>query len=310
MTLLYFDPFCFRHETGEHPECAKRVRCAADHLDASGLAQLCERPSWMPATMPQIQRVHPESYLGHLRGQCEGEAGRIEADTVVSAQSMEVALLAAGAAIDAVTKVTQGEQKNGFCLMRPPGHHALVDAPMGFCLLNHAAIAAKHAIDHGGLDRVLIVDWDVHHGNGTQDIFWKDGSVGFLSMHRFPFYPGSGEASEVGEGDGLGSTVNVPIHHGTSRRLQLDAFRHSVERFADKVRPQLVIISAGFDGHRLDPVGSLGLESEDFIDFTKIVLGVAEVHAAGRVVSLLEGGYHPEALAESAGYHLRTLLDA
>ena len=310
MTLLYFDPICFQHDTGEHPENAARVKCAADYLEKSGLAEKCERPSWKPATPQQVQRVHSNSYLSELREQCASQAGKIEADTVVSKDSMKVALLTAGAAVDAVSRVTSGEQTNAFCLMRPPGHHALVNAPMGFCLFNHAAIAARHAIEHCEMDRILIVDWDVHHGNGTQDIFWEDASVGFLSMHRFPFYPGSGEAGEVGVGAGLGATVNVPIHHGTSRQIQLDSFRKSVERFADKIKPSLIIISAGFDSHRLDPVGSLGLESEDFVDLTKIVLDVANVHSQRRVVSLLEGGYHPQALAESSSLHLRTLLEA
>lgn len=310
MTLLYFDPLCLQHDTGKHPENATRVSTTADHLLQFGLNEKCERPVWQPATLEQVQRVHRQAYLQQLSDQCKNDAGRIEADTVVCSRSFDVALHTAGAAIDATTRVINGEHSNAFCLMRPPGHHALANAPMGFCLLNHAAIAARHAITQCELNRVLIVDWDVHHGNGTQDIFWEEETVGFFSMHRFPFYPGSGEASEVGQGKGLGTTLNLPIHFGSSRRLQLDAFRSSLERFADKIQPELLIISAGFDSHRLDPVGSLGLESEDFIELTQTVLNVAKSHARERVVSLLEGGYHPQSLAESVACHLTTLLEA
>ena len=308
MTLLYFDPFCFEHETGSHPESAGRVRRASERLQQSGLTQRCQRPQWSPATLKQIQRVHPIAYLNQLEDQIASGGGRIEADTVVSQNSLKVAAQGAGAAIDAVNRVMDEEENNAFCLIRPPGHHALVDAPMGFCLLNHVAIAARHALEVYGLRRVMIVDWDVHHGNGTQDIFWEDPAVGFFSMHRFPFYPGSGEASEVGAGAGLGTTQNLPVHYGSSRELQLSAFRKSLERFSEKIKPELVLISAGFDAHRLDPVGDMGLESEDFVTLTQDVLDIAKVHAGGRVVSLLEGGYHPDALAESAALHLETLL--
>ncbi len=310
MTLLYFDPFCFEHQTGNHPENAQRVRRAMETLQENGLAKHCTRKVWVPASAEQIRLVHPNRYVENLEAEVVKGGGRIEADTVVSPKSVDVARITAGAALDAVEQVVRGQDCNAFCLMRPPGHHALVDAPMGFCLFNHAAIAAKYAIDGLGLNRVMVVDWDVHHGNGTQDIFWTDPAVGFFSMHRFPFYPGSGEASEVGSGDGLGTTVNLPIQLGTSRELQRKAFRLSLEKFALKIRPELIIISAGFDGHHLDPVGALGLESEDYVEFTKIVLDIASVHAAGRVVSLLEGGYNPDALAESVSYHLQTLLDA
>ncbi|MGC6442024.1 MAG: histone deacetylase [Rubripirellula sp.] len=310
MTLLYFDPFCFEHETGQHPESAERVRRASERLDDSGLVERCHRPSWSPASIEQIQRVHPIAYLNQLENQTASGGGRIEADTVVSRHSLKVATQCAGAVVDAVNRVIGEEENTAFCLIRPPGHHALVDAPMGFCLLNHVAIAARHALQAHGLHRVMVVDWDVHHGNGTQDIFWEDPAVGFFSMHRFPFYPGSGEASEVGSGAGLGTTQNLPMHYGSSRELQLSAFEKSLERFAEKIKPELVLVSAGFDAHRLDPVGDMGLESEDFVSLTQIVLDIANVHAGGRVVSLLEGGYHPDALAESAALHLQTLLDA
>ncbi len=179
---------------------------------------------------------------------------------------------------------------------------------MGFCLFNNVAIGARVATDEHKLSRVLIVDWDVHHGNGTQDAFWTDERVGFFSIHRWPFYPGTGDSDETGSGAGLGTTLNVPIEFGTARREYLAHFRATLENFADKLRPQLVLISAGFDSHRDDPVGSLGLEIEDFSELSRIVLDIADVHAGGRVVSVLEGGYNPGVLAGCVEVHLQELL--
>jgi acetoin utilization deacetylase AcuC-like enzyme len=227
---------------------------------------------------------------------------------VVSAASFDVARFAAGAACDAVDRVLRGEDTTALCIARPPGHHALPDRAMGFCLFNNVAIAARVAIDEHGLDRVLVVDWDVHHGNGTQDIFYTDERVGFFSAHRWPFYPGTGASDETGSGQGLGITRNLPLEFGTTRETYRARFRRELESFAATVKPQLVLVSAGFDAHREDPIGSLGLEAEDFGELTRDVLDVAAVHAGGRVVSLLEGGYNPKRLAESVAEHLRGLL--
>ncbi len=181
---------------------------------------------------------------------------------------------------------------------------------MGFCLFNNIALAAQHARKAFGLDRILIVDWDVHHGNGTQDVFWTDPTISFLSIHRFGhgFYPGSGDADETGSGAGLGYTTNVPVRFGTSRHDYAAQFRNAVERAADRMRPDLILLSAGFDAHVLDPIGSLGLESEDFADMTKTLLAVADTHAKGRLVSCLEGGYNLNALAECVQAHLDELV--
>jgi acetoin utilization deacetylase AcuC-like enzyme len=178
---------------------------------------------------------------------------------------------------------------------------------MGFCLFNNVALAAQVAVAEHGLDRVLIVDWDVHHGNGTQDMFYADGRVGFFSTHRWPFYPGTGAADETGIGEGLGATLNCPITMDVSRETYLRLFRHKLEQFADRIRPQLVLISAGFDSHRADPLGAFLLETEDFATLTQNVLDVAAVHAEGRVISLLEGGYNPNLLAECVETHLRAI---
>ena len=309
MTLLYTDQRFLDHDTRRgHPERAERLRRIAAHLDATGLAARCGRPGWEPARREAIERVHEPHYIHAVADLASRGGGRPEPDTVVSAASYEVARLAAGAAVDAVGRVIAGDDRTALCLVRPPGHHALPDRAMGFCLFNNVAVAARAALDQHHLERVMIVDWDVHHGNGTQDIFYTDGRVGFLSIHRWPFYPGTGAADESGSGAGLGTTLNLPIEFGTPRARYREAFRSAVERFASQIRPQLVLVSAGFDAHREDPIGSLGLETEDFAALTRDVLDVAAVHAGGRVVSLLEGGYNVERLAECVGTHLEEIL--
>jgi acetoin utilization deacetylase AcuC-like enzyme len=309
MTLLYYDPRFLEHDTGRgHPERPERLRQAIARLEAGGLAARCERPACAPASRERIERIHEPGHVERVATMAQRGGGMFDSDTVVSAASSDVAQLAAGAACDAVARVLAGEAKTAFCLMRPPGHHALAQRAMGFCLLNNVAIAAKVATDEYQLDRVLIVDWDVHHGNATQDTFYADAGVGYLSIHRWPFYPGTGDADETGTGDGLGATRNLPVEFGTPRAAQLDQFRRELDDFADRVRPQLVLISAGFDSHRADPIGSLGLETEDFAELTQIVLNAAATYAGGRVVSVLEGGYNPPVLAECIETHLRELM--
>ncbi|HEY1786066.1 MAG TPA: histone deacetylase [Pirellulales bacterium] len=308
MTLFYYDPTFAQHATGDHPESPQRVLFAAQHLAETGLLARVARPSWQAISPARLAHTHHPGYLAQLKQFAAAGGGYLDSDTVCSPQSYDIARQAAGAVADAVTRVVAGEDRRALCLIRPPGHHALADRAMGFCLLNNIAVGANLALAECNLDRVLIIDWDVHHGNGTQSIFWENERVGFLSIHRWPFYPGSGRADETGGGAALGTKVNLPIEFGTSRRDFLDALRSGVERLADKIRPQLVLVSAGFDAHRNDPIGSLGLETEDFGPLTQIVRSVADVHAQGRIVSVLEGGYDLRALADSVGVHLEELL--
>ncbi|MFN5078952.1 MAG: histone deacetylase [Planctomyces sp.] len=310
MTLFYSDPGFQRHQTGDHPECPIRVAVLEQHLQRTGLLQRVSRCPAVAAAEADLLLVHTQDHLQELRRFAAAGGGRIEADTVLSPESADVAWQAAGTAIDAVRRVLAGEDRTAFCAIRPPGHHALPSSPMGFCLLGNAAAAAAAAIHRWGLARVLVVDWDVHHGNGTQDTFYEDGRVGFLSSHRFPFYPGTGRRDEIGTGDGLGTTFNLPVAFGTPRSQFLRDFQAILDTAVDRIRPELIILSAGFDAHAEDPVGSLGLETEDFETLTRAVLDAAAVHSGGRVVSLLEGGYNPARLAESAGLHLQTLLEA
>jgi acetoin utilization deacetylase AcuC-like enzyme len=309
MMLLYTHPIFLEHKTGNHPENADRLRAITRQLHTRGIDAQCTRPTWKPASEEQIDRVHDHRYVWSVQEFASSGGGYVDPDTVVSERSFEAAELAAGAVCDAIARIVRGEDRFAFCAVRPPGHHALIDQAMGFCLLNNIAIGARFATSELGLERVLIIDFDVHHGNGTQAIFWEDRDVAYLSMHRYPFYPGTGAACEIGAGAGKGTTMNLPVRFGTPRREMLDRFADSIERFADQIRPQLVLVSAGFDAHKKDPIGSLGLETEDFQRITRDILHIADRHAGGRVISVLEGGYALDALAESAALHLQVFLD-
>lgn len=308
--LLYLSDQYTEHRTGKHPECVDRIVRVNSALrgEAGGpnWTQNCECPNWQPAKPDILARVHNADYVQQLEQWCSEEKGQIESDTYVSAGTWAAALLGAGAGIDAVQRVVTGTSQTAFCAMRPPGHHALPTGPMGFCVLNNIAIAAREALKLG-LERVLVVDWDVHHGNGTQDAFYEDGQVGFFSIHRSPFYPGTGAESETGTGKGLGFTMNRPVTAGILKQQFFDSLQIGLEAFAARVKPQLILLSAGFDAHREDPVGGLCLESEDFGRLTQIVCDVAQSMCDGRLVSLLEGGYNLDRLPESVLAHVETL---
>ncbi|WP_417386958.1 histone deacetylase [Gimesia sp.] len=307
MTVYFQSNTFLKHETGAHPECGLRLETVMNQVSAATIPNLVIMNDPQVGTGEEILRVHPETYLNDLQAFSAAGGGRIESDTVMSADSYEVARYAAGCAVEAVDRVIKGQAKQVFCASRPPGHHALSDRAMGFCLLNNVAIAARHAVDFHGLNRVLIVDWDVHHGNGTQDIFYEEESVYFFSAHRHPFYPGTGLGHETGSGAGQGTIWNLPLAFGISRQDYLSQFERMLADAAASCRPELILISAGFDAHKEDPIGSLGLETEDFGALTQLVKEVASDYCEGRIVSLLEGGYHPQRLAESVVCHLNSL---
>ncbi len=310
MPLFYADSIFLDHCTGPgHPERPERVARTLAHLDAAGLLVQLTRAPFAPLAESAILGVHSHEHVQKVRALAEQGGGNIDPDTVVSPRSYEAACAAAGAAVAASDAVITGTDSRAFCLVRPPGHHATRSTPMGFCLFNNVALAAVHALTRHELGRILIVDWDVHHGNGTEEIFYADPRVMFFSIHRSPFYPGTGARGDTGTGPGLGFTRNEPIAFGTPRSEYLARFRAALGDVADKIRPELVLISAGFDAHAADPIGSLGLEIEDFVAMSESVLDVARVHAAGRVVGLLEGGYNLTMLAGSVEAHLNVLLE-
>ncbi len=309
MVTLYTDERMLdHHPPSMHPERPERLQAILRHLDRTGLRGRCGVGNARPVTREELLRVHTARYLDSIAPFELKGGGPFEADTWVYPGTNQAALLAAGSATEAVAGVIEGTDRKALCLVRPPGHHARPHDAMGFCLYGNVAVAAADAVQRLGLARVLIVDFDVHHGNGTQEIFYNDGRVAFFSIHRYPFYPGTGAADETGTGAGLGLTRNVPVAYGTARAEYLAAFRAELEDLADKVRPELVLISAGFDAHAEDPVGDLGLEVEDFSALTRMVMDVANTHAKGRVVSVLEGGYNVPILAGCLAEHLRTLL--
>jgi acetoin utilization deacetylase AcuC-like enzyme len=306
--LLFTDPLFLEHHTGAHPESPERLRFLHEFLKERPVALQFAPGSIVSAQPAQLELVHDPAYVDAVRRFAASGGGRIEDDTVVSSQSFEVACLAAGAAMSAVDAVLQNRAPRALCLIRPPGHHALPHAAMGFCLFNNVALAAAQALKSHGLNRVLIVDFDVHHGNGTQDAYYRNGEVYFYSIHRSPFYPGTGAAHETGSGAGLGTKFNLPMRFGTPRRSYLEQFHSTLEQAAARARPELLLLSAGFDAHRADPVGSLGLETEDFEPMTRLLVEVADQHCGGRIVSLLEGGYNVRALAESVQCHMEALV--
>ncbi len=308
MVTLFTDRRMLDHRPpSRHPERPERLAAILRQLERSGLWEACPKGTVREATRPELGRVHSTGYLDEVAEFEVSGGGPIEPDTWVSTGSGLAARLAAGASVEAVSAVLSGSAERALCLVRPPGHHARPDQPMGFCFYDNVAVAAAEAVQAHGLDRVLIVDFDVHHGNGTQEIFYEDPRVAFLSIHRYPFYPGTGARDETGTGRGLGFTRNIPLPYGVSRREYHAAFRAGLDEMADRVRPQLVLISAGFDAHIEDPVGDLGLEEEDFEILTRDLVDVALTHAEGRIVSVLEGGYNVSRLSGCVEIHLRSL---
>jgi acetoin utilization deacetylase AcuC-like enzyme len=307
-TLLYTHPACFEHDPGQyHPETPARLKAVLDALSAPEFASLQRREA-PQASVEDLTRVHPARYVERLLAAVPqaGHVG-IDADTVMSPQSGAAALRAAGAVTAAVDAVVTGEADNAFCAVRPPGHHAEPNKAMGFCLFNNIAVGALRARDVHGLARVAVVDFDVHHGNGTQARFWADESLFYGSTHQWPLYPGTGSSGETGT---AGNIVNVPLPPMSGSQ----AFRLGMTRTLlpalDAFAPQMVLISAGFDAHRDDPLAQLLLDESDYVWATEQLLEIARRHAAGRVVSALEGGYDLLALGASAAAHVRVLMSA
>ncbi len=294
--LLLSDPRFFQHRsTAYHPERPERLdaaQAAIERARASGLAFAPIEPR--AATVDELSRVHTSKFLGWMDG-LRGEEGYIDADTYVGPESVAIAELAAGGTVALVDAIIDGPVKRGIALVRPPGHHARPEQAMGFCLFNNAAIAAAHARSRG-LSRVAIIDWDVHHGNGTQDAFYRDPSVLYVSTHQFPFYPGTGAVLENGEGDGEGFTINVPLTAGGGDGVYRGAFERVILPALEEYAPELVIISAGFDASARDPLAEMALSADAFGWMARALRRVADTSASGRLLLALEGGYDLVAL--------------
>jgi acetoin utilization deacetylase AcuC-like enzyme len=305
---LYTDRRMSEHRVASrHPERPERLLAILRHLERTGYLPACAGEPVREATADELTRVHPAEYLRRVADLEAGGGGMLDPDTWVLPGSNRAARLAAGACIEATRYVLGGLDRRAACLVRPPGHHARPKSGMGFCIYANIALAASEALARFDVNRILIADFDVHHGNGTQEIFYESAHVGFLSIHRYPFYPGTGARDETGAGAGLGHTVNIPVRYGTPRAEYHAAFRAGLEKLANRIRPELVLISAGFDAHAEDPVGDLGLEIDDFEILTREIVAVAEIHAKGRVVSVLEGGYNVPILTGCVVAHLKGL---
>lgn len=305
-TLLISHPASLQHLTPPgHPERPDRIRVVEQALEEERFAHLLRSEAPL-GQIEQITLCHPRDYA-ELIVAAAPDSGlvQLDADTTMSPGTLEAALRGVGAAVHAVDEVMQGKVTNAFCATRPPGHHAESTKAMGFCFFNQAAIAARHARTAHGAERVAIIDWDVHHGNGTQEIFWNDASVLYASTHEMPLYPGTGAPSERGE---HGTIVNAPLRAGDGSDAFREAFEMALLPRVNAFQPDLVIISAGFDAHWRDPLANINLVESDFAWATQALMAIADRHAGGRLVSILEGGYDLEALMKSTAAHVQALM--
>lgn len=310
VTAIIHHPIYETHDTGPgHPEMPERYRVVIDALKR-------DREFWFslkevtPAKASQgyVQAAHTKEHFKKVESAFAEGNDRLDADTVISLQSFDAALFAAGGAIAAVDEVVLGRTRNAFVAVRPPGHHATAERAMGFCLFNNVAVAARYAQNkYQEIERVAIIDWDVHHGNGTQGIFYSDPKVHFFSMHQYPWYPGTGSRGETGQGKGLGTTMNLPLRAHTSAETQKAAFEAAIEQIRSTFTPDIIFISAGFDAHLTDPLGQLQLEDRDYRSMTRTVMDWADDVCEGRIVSCLEGGYNLATLGETVHGHVEEL---
>ena len=296
---LVYDPIYLEHDTGDHVENSRRLVEAISYLKETGLKEklTCLLPR--PASLEELEMVHAPEYISYVKSKAEKGGGWLDPDTVMSPKSYEAALYAAGGLLVAVEGVMKGEVDNSFALVRPPGHHAIRDRAMGFCIFNNVAIAAKFALSKFSLNRVLIADFDVHHGNGTQDSFYADPRVLYFSTHQYPFYPGTGWMAETGTGEGEGTTVNFPMAAGWGDEEYLGAFNEVLIPLARRFQPQLILVSAGFDAHWADQLAMMRVTITGFAQMAMILRELAAELCRGRLIFTLEGGYNLRVVSSS-----------
>ena len=296
---LVYDPIYLEHDTGDHVENARRLIEAMSHLSETGIKQRLIPLPARPATQEELEMIHAPEHISHARSKAESGGGWLDPDTVMSAKSYEAAIYAAGGLMVATEAVIKKEVDSAFALVRPPGHHATRDRAMGFCIFNNVAIAAESALSKLNLSRVLIVDFDVHHGNGTQDAFYADPRVLYFSTHQYPFYPGTGQVSEAGTGEGEGTTVNFPMAAGWGDEEYLRAFNEVLVPVARRFQPELILVSAGFDPHWADELAMMKVTITGFVQMAMILRELAAELYQGRLVFTLEGGYNLRVVASS-----------
>ena len=305
--LVYHDDYLL-HDTGVyHPERPARLKRIIDKLHTSGQWDQLQLIMPKPADVKWIGMVHSNEYINFVQRECGATVAQLDADTAICKDSFRIALLAVGGCLGAADAIMKGEVINAFCAVRPPGHHAEKSRAMGFCLFNNVAITAKYIQQNYGLEKILIIDWDVHHGNGTQHAFYEDASVFYFSTHQSPHYPGTGLSYETGKGKGEGFNLNVPLPAGSGDKEYAEVFHDKLIPAAEKFKPDFILISAGFDAHRDDPLAGMLMTEAGFAHLTEMVTDLAEKFCAGKIISVLEGGYHLEKLAVSVAAHIDIL---
>jgi len=308
-TGYIYHPLYLKHDTEPHPENPGRLEAISAILEANDMHSSLLSLEPRPAETSEIAANHEPGYVEKLKEYCETGIQSLDADTVISRDSYSAALLSAGAGLTAVDAIMNRECRNAFCAVRPPGHHAEHARGMGFCLFNNVAVVARYAIDKWDMNRVFIFDWDVHHGNGTQNSFYKNSNVFYSSVHQYPFYPGTGGGDETGSSDGLGATLNFPLGPFNGDATYIDIVTNKLIPEIQKFSPDLILISAGFDAHEDDPLAQMNVSSECYGEMTRLLTQAADEVCEGRIVSMLEGGYNHSALAESVLSHIRALQE-